>query len=93
MKACSWADYWFDDPENVEKIKKYYHDLRSGRSRPNTTRDALSFQKERAWEARRSVEADRRSLDPAARRPGESSARGGRQARDARPGQGGGRDP
>jgi uncharacterized membrane protein YphA (DoxX/SURF4 family) len=59
--SLRWADYWFDDPENVEKIKKYYHDLGqvlATEQDPN----ALSFQKERAWESRRSVEADRRTL-------------------------------
>ncbi len=56
-----WADYWFDDPDNVEKIKKYYHDLANVQAVERDP-DALSFQKERAWEGRRSVEADRRSL-------------------------------
>ncbi len=56
-----WADYWFDDPENVEKRQEIL-------SRPDQVQtterdpDALSFQKERAWDARRSVDADRRSL-------------------------------
>jgi uncharacterized membrane protein YphA (DoxX/SURF4 family) len=56
-----WADYWFDDPENVEKISKYYHDL-SDVQKTERNPGALAFQKERAWEARRSVDADRRSL-------------------------------
>jgi uncharacterized membrane protein YphA (DoxX/SURF4 family) len=56
-----WADYWFDDPENSEKIKKYYHDLRQVQQTERDP-DALSFQKERAWDARRSVDADRRML-------------------------------
>jgi uncharacterized membrane protein YphA (DoxX/SURF4 family) len=56
-----WADYWFDDPANVEKIKKYDHDL--GQILANEhNREALSFEVERAWDARRSVEADRRAL-------------------------------
>ena len=56
-----WADYWFNNPDNEEKRQKYYHDLRQIQT---TERDpqALSFQKERAWDARRSVDADRRSL-------------------------------
>jgi uncharacterized membrane protein YphA (DoxX/SURF4 family) len=59
--SLQWADYWFDDPANVEKIKKYYHDLGKVMA---TERDpnALSFERERAWESRRSVDADRRSL-------------------------------
>jgi uncharacterized membrane protein YphA (DoxX/SURF4 family) len=56
-----WADYWFDDPENAEKRQKYEHDLRQVEA---TERDpqALLFQKERAVDARRALEADRRSL-------------------------------
>ena len=60
-KSLQWADYWFDDPENVEKINKYYHDLGHVMATEQDL-NALSFQKERAWEARRSIEADRRSL-------------------------------
>ena len=56
-----WADFWFDDPDNVEKIKKYKHDL--GQMLANEhNQNALSFEVERAWDARRSVEADRRTL-------------------------------
>jgi uncharacterized membrane protein YphA (DoxX/SURF4 family) len=56
-----WADFWFDDPDNVEKIKKYDHDLGQVLATEHDP-DALSFQKERAWEAKRGVESDRRSL-------------------------------
>ncbi len=60
-ETLHWADFWFDDPDNVEKIKKYYHDL--GQMLANEhNRQALSFETERAWDARRSVEADRRTL-------------------------------
>ena len=40
-----WAEYWFDDPENAEKRKKYEHDLRHLEA---TQRDpqALSYQSE-----------------------------------------------
>ena len=56
-----WADFWFSNPENAEKREKYFHDLDQVEK---TERDpnAMSYQLERAWEARRSVEADRRSL-------------------------------
>jgi uncharacterized membrane protein YphA (DoxX/SURF4 family) len=56
-----WADYWFSNPENEEKRQKYYHDLGQIQT---TERDpqSLSFEKERAWDARRAVDADRRSL-------------------------------
>jgi uncharacterized membrane protein YphA (DoxX/SURF4 family) len=56
-----WADYWFDDPENVEKRQQYYHDLRQVLETEHDP-EALSFQKERAWEARLSVDAARRGL-------------------------------
>ncbi|HKI17783.1 MAG TPA: DoxX family protein [Isosphaeraceae bacterium] len=56
-----WADYWFDDPENAEKREKYFHDLRQVEQTEGDP-EALSYQKERAWEARRSLDADRRSL-------------------------------
>ncbi len=56
-----WADLWFSDPENTEKRAKYLHDLDKVEE---TERDpnALEFQLERAWEVRRSVDADRRTL-------------------------------
>jgi uncharacterized membrane protein YphA (DoxX/SURF4 family) len=60
-KSLLWATYWFDDPENVEKMNKYDHDLGSVLAIERDA-NALSFQKERAWEARRGVESDRRSL-------------------------------
>jgi uncharacterized membrane protein YphA (DoxX/SURF4 family) len=60
-ESLRWADYWFDDPANVEKIEKYNHDLGQVLAIEQDP-DALSYQKERAWDARRSVEADRRSL-------------------------------
>jgi uncharacterized membrane protein YphA (DoxX/SURF4 family) len=60
-ESLRWADYWFDDPENDEKIQKYYHDLGQILATEHDP-DALSYQKERAWDARRSLESDRRSL-------------------------------
>ena len=56
-----WATYWFDDPENAEKIKKYEHDVRE-MDQTERNPESLSFQKERALDARRGLEADRRSL-------------------------------
>lgn len=60
-ESLRWADYWFADPDNVEKINKYKHDLDQVLATERDP-DALSFQKERAADARRSVDADRRSL-------------------------------
>jgi len=56
-----WADYWFDDPENSEKRQKYLYDLRHV-EQTEADAAALSSQKERAADARRSLDADRRSL-------------------------------
>ncbi len=56
-----WADAWFGSAENEEKRKKYFHDLDAVEETEKNP-DAMSYQLERAWEARRSVEADRRSL-------------------------------
>ena len=60
-EAERWIDDWFSDSENSEKRKKYFHDLdqvEQTEADPN----ALEFQVERAWESRRSVDADRRTL-------------------------------
>jgi uncharacterized membrane protein YphA (DoxX/SURF4 family) len=60
-EAERWIDYWFNDPANKEKREKYLHDLdyvEQVERDPN----AMSYQKERAQESRRSLEADRRSL-------------------------------
>jgi uncharacterized membrane protein YphA (DoxX/SURF4 family) len=56
-----WADYWFNDPENSEKRLKYFADLAKVQK---TEQDpyALAYERERAWEARRSVDSDRRAL-------------------------------
>jgi uncharacterized membrane protein YphA (DoxX/SURF4 family) len=60
-ESLQWADFWFNDPANVEKIKKYEHDLDQIIANENNS-DALSYESERAVDARRSVEADRRAL-------------------------------
>ena len=56
-----YADIWFQDGENAEKIRKYLHQLRQVQA---TERDpeALSFERERAWERRKDLDADRREL-------------------------------
>jgi uncharacterized membrane protein YphA (DoxX/SURF4 family) len=56
-----WADYWFDDPENAQKRQKYLYDLRNV-EQTDENPDALSYEKERGWDERRSLEADRRAL-------------------------------
>jgi uncharacterized membrane protein YphA (DoxX/SURF4 family) len=56
-----WADYYFHDPENVEKRQKYYHDLAKVQQ-VEADPTALAFERERAAEGRRSLDADRRAL-------------------------------
>ncbi len=56
-----WLDYWFDDPENDQKRKKYEHDLAQVEQTEQNPQ-ALSYEKDRASDARRSLDADRRSL-------------------------------
>ncbi len=60
-EAERWIDLWFSDPENTEKRAKYLHDLDKVEETERDT-NALEFQVERAWEVRRSVDADRRTL-------------------------------
>jgi len=56
-----WANYWFQDPEASQKRQKYEHDLKQVEATESNLQ-ALSYQKERAWEARRGLDADRRAL-------------------------------
>jgi uncharacterized membrane protein YphA (DoxX/SURF4 family) len=56
-----WADYWFQDPENDEKRQKYYHDLGKVQQ-VEADPTAIAFERERAAEARRGLEVDRRAL-------------------------------
>ncbi len=60
-ESLKWADYWFNDPENHEQLQKYFDNLRQVQK---TEQDlsALSYQHERAWDLRRSLDADRRTL-------------------------------
>jgi uncharacterized membrane protein YphA (DoxX/SURF4 family) len=55
------ADYWFSNPDNAEQRRKYYHDLRRVQE-TEANPHALAYELERAWEARRSLDTDRRNL-------------------------------
>jgi uncharacterized membrane protein YphA (DoxX/SURF4 family) len=55
------ATYWFNDPANAEKLKKYEHDVRQT-EQTDANPESLSYQRERANDARRGLEGDRRSL-------------------------------
>ena len=60
-EAERWADLWFSDPENQEKRKKYFNELDQVEADEHNP-DVLSFERERMWDARRSLDADRRAL-------------------------------
>jgi uncharacterized membrane protein YphA (DoxX/SURF4 family) len=67
-EAERWADRWFSDPENAEKRKKYFHELDQLEATEQNPQ-SLSFELERAWDARRSLDADRRAqIGPIAER-------------------------
>ncbi len=56
-----WATYWFNDKENVEKLRKYEHDVQET-DQTELNPESLSYQKERVNDGRRPLEADRRAL-------------------------------
>jgi len=56
-----YADIWFQDGENAEKIRKYLHQLREVQAVERNP-EALSFQRERAWDRRKDLDTDRREL-------------------------------
>jgi uncharacterized membrane protein YphA (DoxX/SURF4 family) len=57
----AWADVWFNAYDNKEAIAKYVNDLDKVQ-KVERDPDALSFERERAWESRQSLETDRRKL-------------------------------
>jgi uncharacterized membrane protein YphA (DoxX/SURF4 family) len=59
--AERWADHWFSDPENQDKRKEYLHKLDQLEQIDHNPR-AMSFERERATEARRALDTDRRGL-------------------------------
>jgi uncharacterized membrane protein YphA (DoxX/SURF4 family) len=60
-EAERWANHWFADPENQEKRKKYLHELDQLEATEKNPQ-AMSFERERASDARRTLDADRRAL-------------------------------
>lgn len=59
--ADVWADYWFHSPANAQDIEKYLHDLRAAMLAERDP-NALSYQLERAYEARTALTAERKKL-------------------------------
>ncbi len=60
-QANVWADVWFNAYDNREAREKYLHELDVIQKTEQST-DALSYERERAWETRRTLESDRRKL-------------------------------
>jgi uncharacterized membrane protein YphA (DoxX/SURF4 family) len=56
-----WADYWFHNIENDEARRKYITELAKVQA-VEWNPDAMSYERERAWESRRSLDADRKKL-------------------------------
>jgi uncharacterized membrane protein YphA (DoxX/SURF4 family) len=60
-EAEHWADHWFSDPENQNKRKEYLHKLDQLEQTDNNPQ-AMSYERERASDARRALDTDRRGL-------------------------------
>ncbi|AMV39495.1 hypothetical protein [Planctomyces sp. SH-PL62] len=56
-----WADYWFNNPENVQNRDKYLHDLRAAMLVERDPK-SMSFERERAWESRQVLNTERKAL-------------------------------
>ena len=60
-KSTGWAEVWFNNPDNREARAKYLHGLAEV-EKTEQNKNAMSFERERSWESRRSLEADRRAV-------------------------------
>ncbi len=60
-QSNTWADVWFNAYDNREARQKYLSELDSV-EKTEQNPEALSYQRERAWETRRTLEGDRRKL-------------------------------
>ena len=57
----AWADVWFNAYDNREAREKYLSELTKVEQTERNP-DALSYERERAWETRRTLEGDRKKL-------------------------------
>ncbi len=60
-QSSTWADVWLNNPDNREARVKYLDELAQV-EKTEQNQSAMSFQRERAWESRRSLEGDRKTL-------------------------------
>jgi uncharacterized membrane protein YphA (DoxX/SURF4 family) len=61
QQSEAWADVWFHDHDNNQDRAKYLNELASVRQTEQNS-NALSYERERAWESRRKLDADRKKL-------------------------------
>ena len=57
----TWADYWFNNHDNDELRQKYYRDLAAVQAVERDP-DAMSYERERAWEGRKTLDIDRKTV-------------------------------
>ncbi len=57
----AWADVWFNAYDNREARQKYLSELTKVEQTERNP-DALAYERERAWETRRTLEGDRKTL-------------------------------
>jgi uncharacterized membrane protein YphA (DoxX/SURF4 family) len=60
-QSTAWADVWFNNPDHREAREKYLRELAKVEEIEGNP-DAMSFERERAWESRRSLDADQKTL-------------------------------
>lgn len=60
-QSTNWAEQRYNNPENRQAREKYFHDLAQVEA-TEQNQNALSFERERAWESRRELEASRKTL-------------------------------
>ncbi|WP_205678667.1 DoxX family protein [Aquisphaera insulae] len=60
-KSHEWIDVWFNGYDNREAREKYLHELKRTEEVERNP-ESLSYDLERAWDSRRSLETDRRTL-------------------------------
>ncbi|MGC8641673.1 MAG: DoxX family protein [Isosphaeraceae bacterium] len=60
-QSTGWAEVWFNNPDNRQAREKYFHELAEV-EKTEKNENALSYERERTWESRRTLEADRKSL-------------------------------
>jgi uncharacterized membrane protein YphA (DoxX/SURF4 family) len=74
QQSEAWADDWFHNDDNREARAKYLSELASVQQ-TELNPNALAHERERAWESRRQLDADRKKLTEPLRARGEELAK------------------